>query len=389
MSNKGYKNQYVFSAACVGMLIFGVVMISLGSILPEVTTKFQLDGAKAGSLSTLLPTGILVGSLVFGPSVDWLSYKRILIAGTLFTLMGIEGLVFSEMPVFLKLSVFSVGLGGGILNGTTNALVSEISEEDYGANLSLLGVFFGVGALATPFILGMLKGWYSFETIFALLGVLMVLPVLFFMFVQFPGSAKTSGVSIREGLKMVKDPMLLLFGFILFFQSGIEGLTNNWTTTYMETNKQLKASTALFVLSSFVGAITVTRILLSKILRTFNPLKIMVIGLAIAFFGCLLIRYGASYTILIAGMVAIGIGISAGFPVILGYIGQIYTRLSGTAFSIVITIALIGNVIANYLMGHVSQYQGTMVLPYLIMGAIILMLTLIFITNKKYQIKIN
>lgn len=157
----------------------------------------------------------------------------------------------------------------------------------------------------------------------------------------------------------------------------------------METNKQLKASTALFVLSSFVGAITVTRILLSKILRTFNPLKIMVIGLAIAFFGCLLIRYGASYTILIAGMVAIGIGISAGFPVILGYIGQIYTRLSGTAFSIVITIALIGNVIANYLMGHVSQYQGTMVLPYLIMGAIILMLTLIFITNKKYQIKIN
>ena len=142
MSNKGYKNQYVFSAACVGMLIFGVVMISLGSILPEVTTKFQLDGAKAGSLSTLLPTGILVGSLVFGPSVDWLSYKRILIAGTLFTLMGIEGLVFSEMPVFLKLSVFSVGLGGGILNGTTNALVSEISEEDHGANLSLLGVFF-------------------------------------------------------------------------------------------------------------------------------------------------------------------------------------------------------------------------------------------------------
>jgi len=389
MSNKRYKNPYVFSAACVGMLIFGIVMISLGSILPEVTAKFHLDEAKVGSLSTLLPFGILVGSLVFGPSVDWLSYKSILIVGTLFTLLGIEGLVFSKMTVVLQLSVFSVGLGGGILNGTTNALVSEISEENHGANLSLLGVFFGVGALGTPVILGTLKGWYSFETIFALLGVLMVLPILFFMIIRFPASAKTATLPIKEGLKMARDPMLLLFGLILFFQSGIEGLTNNWTTTYLESIKEIESSTALFILSSFVGAITVTRILLSKILRVYNPLKVMVIGLVIAIWGCLMIRSGTSCSILIAGMAAIGVGISAGFPVILGNIGQLYTHLSATAFSIVITIALIGNVVANYLMGQVSQYQSTIVLPYLMMGAMFLMLILLYTTNKKYHTKIN
>ncbi len=142
MVNRGYHKRYVFSAACIGMLLFGVVMISLGSILPEVTEKFKLNEAKTGFLLTLLPSGILAGSLVFGPLVDWLSYKRILIIGSFITLLGIEGIVFSDTLSLLHLSVFCIGLGGGILNGITNALVSEISEIDHSANLSLLGVFF-------------------------------------------------------------------------------------------------------------------------------------------------------------------------------------------------------------------------------------------------------
>jgi FHS family glucose/mannose:H+ symporter-like MFS transporter len=143
MTNNNYKKGLVFSAACVGMLLFGIVMISLGSILPEVIEKFQLSEARTGYLLTLLPFGILAGSLVFGPLVDWLSYKKILIAGSIFTLLGLEGIVFSETLELFHMSVFCIGLGGGILNGVTNALVSEISEEDHSANLSLLGVFLG------------------------------------------------------------------------------------------------------------------------------------------------------------------------------------------------------------------------------------------------------
>ncbi|MDN5210788.1 MFS transporter [Fulvivirgaceae bacterium BMA12] len=389
MVDNRYHKGYVFSAACIGMLLFGIVMISLGSILPEVTEKFKINEARTGFLLTLLPSGILAGSLVFGPLVDWLSYKKILIGGSVLTLLGLEGIVFSEALLLLHLSVFCTGIGGGILNGITNALVSEISEEDHSANLSLLGVFFGVGALGTPVILGFLKGVYSFEAIFALLGISIVVPILFFLIIRFPKSAETKGIPIKEGLKMVKNPLLLLFGFILFFQSGIEGLTNNWTTTYLEIIKEIKASNALFILSSFVGAITITRIVLGKILRIFNPLKVMVIGFIIALIGCLLILQGSSYVMLVVGMVTVGMGIAAGFPVILGYVGQIYTHLSGTAFSIVVTIALIGNVISNYLMGQVSQYHGVGVLPYFIIIAILTALILLYITNKKYHTKIN
>jgi MFS family permease len=88
-------------------------------------------------------------------------------------------------------------------------------------------------------------------------------------------------------------------------------------------------------------------------------------------------------------MVAIGFGLAAGFPVILGYIGQMYKHLSGTAFSIVITIALIGNVIANYIMGILSQQYGIEVLPYLILLAILAELLMLYFTKKKYKNKLN
>ncbi|MCG2462144.1 MFS transporter [Flavobacteriaceae bacterium F89] len=389
MTNNSFHKGYVFLAACIGMLLFGIVMISLGSILPEVIEKFQLDEVGTGTMLTLLPFGILTGSLIFGPLVDWLSYKIVLITGSVFTLLGIEGLVFSEIMTPMYFSVFCIGFGGGILNGVTNALVSEISEDDHSANLSLLGVFFGIGALGTPMILGLVKGVYTFETILAWFGAFMFLPILFFVFNRFPKSAGTEGLPVKEWAQMVKDPLLLLLGGILFFQSGIEGLTNNWTTTYLEMIKGIEASNALFILSSFVGALTVTRIILGKVLRILSPFRVLVFGFIIAFLGCFCMVIGDSFLSSILGMIAIGVGLAAGFPVVLGYIGQTYTQLSGTAFSIVITIALIGNVIANYVMGLASQAYGLEVLPYFVVCAVLAIFILLYITKQKYKTVIN
>jgi fucose permease len=389
MTTNPYRKKLVFSAACMGMLLFGIVMISLGSILPEITEKFQLNETRTGNLITLLPGGILLGSLIFGPLVDWLSHKKILIAGSVFTAVGLEGIAFSEMLSLMHISVFCIGLGGGILNGVTNAIVSEISDEEHSANLSLLGVFFGVGALGTPVLLGLYQGIYSFESILAIMGALISIPIVLFIFIRFPKTNQIQGFPVREGLKMIKDPLLLLFGFMLFFQSGFEGLLNNWTTTYLEGIKNLSPANALFTLSSFVAALTVTRIILGKILRIFSPLKIMVGGFIIGFIGCIFLLYGQSFYSLITGLIAIGIGLSSGFPIIMGYVGQTYTHLSGTAFSIVITIALIGNVLANYSMGLISREFGYEVLPYLLMSTVVAICILIYITKKKYSKVIN
>jgi MFS family permease len=88
------------------------------------------------------------------------------------------------------------------------------------------------------------------------------------------------------------------------------------------------------------------------------------------------------------GLLGFGIGLAAGFPVILGYVGKMYKELTGTAFSLVITIALVGNVLSNYLMGWVSQYFGIGLYPVLLVVLVIAMSGLILGLQKRLnQIK--
>ncbi len=152
-----YNKKLVFSAACLGMLLFGIVLISLGSILPSITIKFELDEISIGTLASILPFGILAGSLVFGPIVDRYGYKNLLIICSLMVLAGLEGIAYAESLFVLQISMLLIGFGGGVINGGTNALVSDISTKDKGASLSYLGVFFGIGALGMPAILGLLS----------------------------------------------------------------------------------------------------------------------------------------------------------------------------------------------------------------------------------------
>ncbi|MCW3116311.1 MAG: putative transporter, partial [Chitinophagaceae bacterium] len=91
-----YKRNQVFAAACIALLQFGITLITLGSILPAVTEKFKLDELSTGQLVSILPVGILVGSFVFGPIVDRYGYKILLIAGVLISVIGLEGLSFTE-----------------------------------------------------------------------------------------------------------------------------------------------------------------------------------------------------------------------------------------------------------------------------------------------------
>ena len=74
-----YNRNLVFAAACLGMLLFGIVFLSLGSVNNMLAERFHLDDNGIGTLTALLPFGILAGSLIFGPIVDRFGYKWMLI----------------------------------------------------------------------------------------------------------------------------------------------------------------------------------------------------------------------------------------------------------------------------------------------------------------------
>jgi MFS family permease len=384
-----YKRKQVFAAACIGLLLFGIMLITLGSILPTLTAKFMMNEISSGKLVSLLPVGIIAGSLVFGPVADRYGYKMLFITTTLLMLLAFEGLAFANSFLLLQVSIFVLGFGGGIINGSTNAVVADISSEDKGANLSLLGVFFGVGALGMPLLLSVLSNRFEYPYILSSVGLIMLLAAIYFLTIKFPTAKHEKGLPVKEALKLLKQPALLLTSFFLFFQSGAESLINNWATTFFQADLKFSEKDSLFALSCYLGGLTLTRLLLGKLLKKISSFSIMIASLLLAAAGGFLLLYSDSYAISLVALIMLGAGFAASFPVILGYIGHIYATLSGTAFSIAFVIGLTGNTLINYSFGLLSNRYGTKQLPVLLLCVIACLLIQILLIKRNISSKIK
>jgi MFS family permease len=384
-----YKRNLVFAAACIGLMLFGIMLITLGAILPSLAIKFQLDEISSGKIVSLLPLGILIGSLVFGPIADIYGYKILLILTTLLAVFSFQAMAFSPSLSLLQISILVIGISGGIINGATNALVSDISSENKSANLSLLGVFFGIGALGMPLLLSILLKYFSYEAILSSVGFAMLLAVVYFLFILFPAPKQAQGFPVKAGIRLLKQPIMLLTGLFLFFQSGTEGLVNNWGTTFLQTGLFISEKESLFILSCYLGGLTVARVLLGRLLKKISSFKVAVGSILLTAAGSYFLNLSSNYNEALISLITIGAGLAAGFPVALSYIGQIYAELSGTAFSMTLVIAMVGSTLLNYICGVVAHLHGIKQLPVLMMITAACMLVLMLLIRKQIASKIK
>jgi len=380
-----FNRRVVFWSACMGMLLFGIALISLGSIAPDLKEKLSLDDFAAGTLFSILPLGILTGSLLFGPVADKYGYKILVFLSCILLSAGFEGIAFTESSGLLKAAIFLIGLAGGSINGATNALVSDISGYDKTANISLLGVFFGIGALGMPLILGILGESIRFEKIVAAVGILSFLTGILFAVIKLPPPKIAEKIPVTGILAFFKDKVLILIAVFLFFQSSFEGLMNNWTTTYLADHLLVPQDEALYGLSLFVAGMVIMRLITGTILRNIPVRRILIASLIFVLLGIICIKSGISSGVALTGFMLVGAGLASGFPVMLGLTGARYVSLSGSAFSFVLTIALLGNMLINYCMGIISMKYGISHLITITFAEMIIMAILGLVIVKKYK----
>jgi len=170
----------------------------------------------------------------------------------------------------------------------------------------------------------------------------------------------------------------------------MEGLANNWSTTYLQENKEFLNQHALFSLTCLVAGMTFMRLILGWALHHVRSSLVLIgsVGLSIA--GSLVILLTETQLATYAGMILLGAGLAACFPVIMGQVTGKYAHLIGTALSIVLVLALLGNMACNYGMGIIANTWGTEVLPSVIAGGLLIQLLLIIlILNKAVNNKQN
>jgi fucose permease len=340
------------------MLLVGIVLTTLGAVLPSIIQRLGLDRTEAGSLLALMSLGILAGSLVFGPVVDRRGYKGMLAGPVVLIALGLEGIAFAPSIGLLAVSAFLIGFGGGVINGGTNALVADISAERRAAGLAYLGVFFGIGAFGVPFLLALLRERFGNAEVVAGIGALVLFVLAYYAAISFPEPKQPQGFPLRQAAGLLRDPVLVLLGVILFFESGMELTVGGWTATYVNQELGLSPERALYLLSLYWVGMTGARLVLGRLLTRVSMAVVFLSSLGVAFTGVLILIGARTTASAGAGTLLAGAGFAAVFPVILGYVGDRYERLSGTAFGVVLVMALTGGTALPYATGVLGDAIG-------------------------------
>ncbi|AEE52498.1 MFS transporter [Haliscomenobacter hydrossis] len=377
-----YNRKLIFASACAGLFLFGVGAITLGSIAPDLKTKFALDELGIGRLFSLFPVGILVGSLSFGLITDRFGYKLLLAVCSLLLALGFAGIGLATVIWVIQVCILLIGVGGGAINGATSALVADISEKNKGASLALFGVFFGLGALAMPFVLGLLRDVATFEDIVLAIAALTFLLALVYFSLQFPVAKQAEGISLPQLGKMLKDPALLLIGFFLFWQSACEALINNWTTSYL-IDQKIDVRWTLYALTSYVAGLSLFRLLTGSVFRNIPSARMLGIGMGLLIVGALILGWVPGLSWAFTGLILVGFGLALGFPVMFGLSSSLYSKTSGTAIGIILAISLIGNLLTNFLMGYMAQAWGIGIFSVALLSAALVQAVFCFLVFRK------
>jgi len=374
-----HNKNLLFLAACVAMLLFGIACVAIGTINEYLTSSFSVDKIFIGLLASLFAGGALIGSVSFGPIVDRFGYKIIMIVSLLFLFTAFEVIGRTDQLIVIQAMIFLLGLSGGIINGAASALVADLFTEKKGAYLSFLGVFWGIGALSLPLVTSvLLKIDMSYSSILSVIGLLAIIPMALFLLLKCPEPKNSGGIPYRKYLLMLKNPTILLIGFFLFFQSGFETLTTTWTPQYFLEVYSANTQNALISLTVMSISLTVSRLLLGIALKKIEAYKVLLSGLLITFSGLILMKFGTSYPIGMVGIGMVGFGAAAAFPVMLGYVGTMFPDISGAAFSLVLVMALTGNMLLNALGGIVFETYKVASFSLYMMAIILIMLILLY-----------
>lgn len=339
--------------------MFGLVLALLGTLfgLPEMRARLEADYAAQGNLFLLLYFGILVANLLSGPAIDGLGHRIVLLISSLFVAVALLG--FAALPGFAAAAVssFLLGMGGGALNTAATTLVSDLYGEARGSMLSYLGIFFGIGALFIPLVASTLETLFTVAQILFFSGGIAALCFLSFAVLRFPAARGAGSFSLLETLRVARYPGVLLFGFVLFCQSGVEAAVSGWVSAYLGT---LGASpeTATRILSGYWAAIMVGRGLSGYLLRSVTKSRLVLASAAGSLAGCALLFFAPPIAIMAAAVAWIGLCFASVFPATLAMAGDRYERSAGSVYGLLFGIAVFGGMSFPWAIGHIGQSFG-------------------------------
>jgi len=340
-------------AAITAIFVYGMIGALLGTILPDLSERFHLTPRQNGTIAAAQAFGLIIASIGVGPLLDTEGKKIGLILGLICVSIALFVLPRSSSFRALLFILFLLGVGGGIIVTGANALVSDVGEAHRAIALNLVNLFFGLGALATPFILANLfaKKWVRLCYTIASLGVV---TLAIQIATRMPAPIGAQRFVFSGAGPVLGKPLLFLLGAFMFLYFTCEIGVWNWLPRHLIA-QGIPESRALNILSlGFALGLLIGRVGVSPILIYVPPSTVTLLAsVAMAITTFLMLRTSAPLVAFVLVFIA-GLSMAPVFPTTIAIVGDAFPRMSGTAIGLVITCGWCGLAVSSRIIGAIA-----------------------------------
>jgi fucose permease len=340
-------------AAIVAIFVYGLIAAVLGTTLPELSSKLSLTPRQNGIVAFSQALGLMVASLAAGPVIDNEGKKIALVAGLLIVSISLLILPKSKSFGTVALTMFFLGIGGGIIVTGANALTSDVSSARRATALNLVNLFFGLGGLITPFLAANILKRSVLRLCYTIAGVSLLGAIVQLM-APIPGPTGAQSFVFSQMGPVLGRPALLVLGLIVFLYISCEVGVWNWLPQHLIA-QGIPESRALNVLSlGFALGLLVGRMAVAPVLLTVPAITVtMATGGAIAITSFLLLyAKSANMAWLLAFLT--GVSMAPVFPTALSIVADAFPRMTGTALGVAITFGWAGLAVSSRIIGGIA-----------------------------------
>ncbi len=360
----------VFLASVWTFTGFGATLTVMGPLLQPIRETFARGQAEMGLVFLVASAAYIIAVMAGTTASDHYGRRPFVLAGPAFILAGfVIAAVSPTWTVFLA-GAFVFGLGMGLVDGSLNALVIDVSKQSAASALNYLHLFFGVGAVIGPLMVGVaLDAGFHWRWIAGATSVLSLTMLLPYLFVRFPPMAQITRPPARRVLAALLRPQPLLMMAVILFYVGMEATYSGWLPSYFEIEFGSSRGVAAYSVATTWVGIVVGRGLSGLAARyvDHHVLIFTTIGASVAT-GFLVVVAG-SIPLAFAALAGTGILIGGSFPTALaiGVRGQ--PAMVGALTGFIVAGAGLAGMIFPPLTGLVVEglgFKAAMVLPALL-----------------------
>lgn len=348
-------------SAYYGFLLIGWNAVLVASLIREIEHDFRQSDAAFGLFYFLGALGYTLGAFGGGFLVERIGRRAVLLAATVLLGVGLGGEGLAPTWLALIAASIAVNVGAGAIDGGMNGLVLDLYRHARGGALNLLHLFFGVGALIAPFVVGLaLTAHVVWRTVLAgtALGCL---PLLAFLAtVPLPAGRRDRAAEAAphhqeagaaEASLLPFAGLALSIGLYVATETGI----SSWVVRLLA---GVPVATATGVLSLFWGGLAVGRLVSNWLAERVDYATFTIGCIALSSLALVAAVLSPSFPLAAALFALTGLFCGPIYPMIMALGGDLYPRRLAALSGALSGAAVVGSVVYPPLMGLMAAGIG-------------------------------